>query len=76
MDYMFYDDRIYDCVLCRRCTHWYNGLCESCIYNIDEFIYSFGGDEGLGDDEFYHVEEKYIEMDYNIVSQRKRAYTI
>ena len=77
MDYIFYDDRIYDCVLCRQSTDWYNGLCESCIYNVDEEIYSFGEDEGLGDDEFYHVEEKYNIEEYSIFYlQRKRAYTI
>ena len=74
MDYMFYDDKIYDCVLCRRSTDWYNGVCEACMDYFDELIYSFGGDDGVGDD--YEVEEKYNEMDYNIFYERKRAYTI
>jgi hypothetical protein len=44
--------------------------------HFDELAYSFCDIEGLEDDEYNEVEEKYNETDYNIFYERKRAYTI
>jgi len=74
--YDFEEIIYYGCVLCNQRTEWENDVCYDCMEYYEELAYSFCDIEGLEDDEYNEVEEKYNEMDYNIFYERKRAYTI
>ena len=72
-----FEEMIYhSCFLCNQRTEFYNEVCYPCMEHFDELAYSSCDIEGLEDDEYNEVEEKYNEMDYNIFYERKRAYTI